>query len=86
MAHQRRHGAALYDYVHHLLVFRELGEDAGGALGGGAVGVAPREAVVEGVDLRADLAGDRLLGVAAGDLRADGALFILVVLDRKSVV
>lgn len=33
---------------------------------------------MDGVDLRADLADDRLLGVAAGDLGADGDLVVLM--------
>jgi hypothetical protein len=62
-----------------ITVLRELREDAGGALAGGAVGVAPGEAVLEGVHLRADLAGDRGLGVAAADLGPRGALVVLLV-------
>jgi hypothetical protein len=54
----------------------------GGALGGGAVGVAPRRgAADEDINLRADLAGKRCVGVAAADLGgARRAVLLLVVI------
>jgi hypothetical protein len=54
----------------------------GGALGGGAVGVAPRGgAADEGINLRADLAGKSRVGVAAADLGgARRAVLLLVVI------
>lgn len=39
-----------------LILFGEFHKDVGGALGGGAVGMVPGEAPVEGADLRVDLA------------------------------
>jgi hypothetical protein len=63
-------------------VFGELSEDVGGALGGGAVGVAPRRgAADEDINLHADLAGQRRVGVAAADLGgARRAVLLLVVI------
>jgi hypothetical protein len=54
----------------------------GGALGGGAVGVAPRRgAADEDINLRADLASKRCVGVAAADLGgARRAVLLLVVI------
>ena len=54
----------------------------GGALGGGAVRVAPRRgAADEDINLRADLAGKRCVGVAAADLGgARRAVLLLVVI------
>jgi hypothetical protein len=53
--------------------------DAGGALGGGAVLLAPGDAVEEVVDLRADLEGERRVASAAEDLGARGAVILVVV-------
>ena len=63
-------------------VFGELSDDVGGALGGGAVGVAPRRgAADEDINLHADLAGQRRVGVAAADLGgARRAVLLLVVI------
>lgn len=67
--HSHRLGS---DRKRGITVLGELGEDVGGALGGGAIGVGPREGRVEELDLGPNLGDEGVVGLRGGCGAAGG--------------